>query len=231
MENFLIRSNLKPQTPIAATPSALIIEYYNMRNPGGHSLPRQMDVICLCDYSGSLSNIWLDSINKTLLGACTEVQHITRIFPRVTINFGVIRFATTAEWHIYPCPTDKIKWHPLEQAKGITSLGAAYQLFSTYLQNQPDQLTLIPPTAILFSDGKPTDDAETGLKELMQHPATTDSNFFAVGIGNNHHIATLLEFVKGEDAHIRYANSFNTLYQSTIHSIQQGIFNTLGRHA
>ena len=121
-----------------------------MHNSGGHPLPRQIDVICLCDCSGSLSEAWLDDINKALLGVCMEIKHIMHIFPRVMINFGVIRFATTAEWHIYPCSIDKIKWYPLSQAKGITSLGAAYQLFSTYLQNQHNQLTLIPPVAILF---------------------------------------------------------------------------------
>lgn len=62
----------------------------------------------------------------------------------------------------------------------------------------------------------------------MQYPITTNSEFFAIGIGKTYDSTSLLDFTKGMDAHIGYANNFSTLYQTTIRFIQQGLFNTLG---
>lgn len=160
-----------------------------------------LNIIYLCDCSGSMAGSRIAIVNTALSKALAELLDFSKTAPAINIQIGVIRFANTAAWHFAPCPLEQLVWSPLVDTSGITALGAAYHVLTDYLAQLEAQATKraikpLAPILILFSDGMPTDDAATALAALSTQALAQQSLRLAIGIGDEVDTAVLQAWVQ-----------------------------------
>jgi uncharacterized protein YegL len=76
-----------------------------------------------------------------------------------------------------------------------TDLGAALRLVSRELQVPPMAQRALPPVLALVSDGRPTDDFESALADLMRLPWGQKAVRIAIGIGCDADLGELAKFI------------------------------------
>lgn len=160
-----------------------------------------VNIIYLCDCSGSMAGSRIAAVNTALNKALAELTEYASVYPQLKFQMGVLRFANTATWHLPPSPVEQLRYSPLVDTSGITALGAAYHLLADYLiqlEEQAPQLAIkpLPPILILFSDGMPTDDVATALAKLSAQPLAQASLRLAIGIGDQVDTAVLQAWVQ-----------------------------------
>lgn len=102
-------------------------------------------------------------------------------------------FARDVTWmHDKPINILDFNWKPLT-ASGMTSLGKACcelaKNISTYPANNENT------AIVLLSDGCPTDDYDEGIMELRNLQTFNDADKFAIALGDNADLQTLIRFV------------------------------------
>lgn len=86
-------------------------------------------------------------------------------------------------------------WKPLN-ASGMTSLGlACCELSKAIASNKQDENI----TVVLLSDGCPTDDYEEGIQELRKLPQFNQASKFAIALGNDADLKSLMKFVDSQE--------------------------------
>lgn len=194
-----------------------------MHLPGGQLVSKYLDIFFLCDCSGSMANGWLDKLNEAIRYILPEIEYIVSERPNISVNIGIIRFSSEAEWHISPTNLNGLNWRPLPYATGTTSLGAAYQLLAAHLQTVSHLPRTLPPLVLLFSDGKATDQTNSSLQTLMETPLAARGAYYGFGLGYGADTETLLHFVDNDSDHISFVNQAQELVQAVRHSTYQGI--------
>ncbi|MFZ1342551.1 vWA domain-containing protein [Thiothrix eikelboomii] len=160
-----------------------------------------VNLIYLCDCSGSMAGSRIATVNTALNKALAELIEFSDVYPKLKFQMAVLRFANTATWHIPPSPVEQLRYSPLVDTSGLTALGAAYDLLADYLiqvEAQASKLALppLPPILILFSDGMPTDDVATALAKLAAQPLAQTSLRLAIGIGDQVDTAVLQAWIQ-----------------------------------
>lgn len=163
--------------------------------------PPVLNIIYLCDCSGSMAGSRIAAVNTALTKVLAELMDVSIVYPQIKFQMGILSFANTAIWHLPPTPLAKINWSPLVDTGGITALGAAYRLLANYLVKAEEQTPRsatqpLAPILILFSDGMPTDDFTTALANLSAAPLANQSLRFAIGIGQEVDTTVLQEWVQ-----------------------------------
>jgi uncharacterized protein YegL len=107
----------------------------------------------------------------------------------------VLRFSTGAEWvGDAAAALDRFVW-PQLQAGGVTDLGAAIRLLTGELQTPPMPQRALSPVVVLLSDGRPTDDYEIALRDLLRLPWGQHAVRLAVAIGRDADRDVLRQFI------------------------------------
>jgi uncharacterized protein YegL len=153
--------------------------------PGGAMAGRPLNFIWLVDCSGSMKGSKIQSLNNAIRESIQPMRDAAKENAQVDLMVRVVKFSTSASWHIAtPTPIDSFTWTDVE-ADGETHLGAALKLVTEQLKVPPLEWRALPPVLVLVSDGMPTDDFGSGLKALMAQPWGKAAVRIAISIGKD----------------------------------------------
>lgn len=93
-----------------------------------------------------------------------------------------------------PVPIENYTWVDLD-ADGVTDLGKALSMVADELKIPPMTERALPPVLVLISDGQPTDNFDSGLKELMDQRWGQRAVRIAIAIGNDADNDVLQKFI------------------------------------
>ncbi len=131
--------------------------------------------------------------------------------PFAEMLIRAISFESGARWHHEsPTPIESFRWTDLPTG-GVTDMGAAFKLLAQELDVEKMGTRGFPPVLILLSDGMPTDDYQSGLRELMQHRWAKKAVRVAIAIGQDADKEALKEFVANPELPVLEANNASTL--------------------
>jgi len=152
--------------------------------------------IWLADCSGSMSEEGkIHSLNTAIREALPAMRQAADDNPNAQVLVRALRFSSGAQWHVaQPTPVDQFVWTEL-QADGVTDLGHAFKLVAEQLRIPPMSDRALPPVLVLVSDGQPTDEYATGLRELMALPWGKKSVRIAIAIGSDADTDVLAKFI------------------------------------
>ena len=137
-----------------------------------------MRLYILLDTSGSMDGSKISALNDSMENIIIDLQE--KAFNGKNIDIVVLSFARDVTWmHDKPINILDFNWKPLT-ASGMTSLGKAN-----------NENTAI----VLLSDGCPTDDYDEGIMELRNLQTFNDADKFAIALGDNADLQTLIRFV------------------------------------
>ncbi|RYF88694.1 MAG: VWA domain-containing protein [Caulobacteraceae bacterium] len=146
---------------------------------------RQLHVILALDCSGSMRGDRIASLNYALRTALPELRHVAADNPEIDVRIRVVRFGTTAVWHVADAvPVDELKWTDVA-AEGETHMGDALRLIAGVLTSEAMPGRQLPPVVVLASDGYPTDDIDGGLKAFFEAEHAASAIRLAIAIGSD----------------------------------------------
>jgi len=156
---------------------------------------RQLHVILALDCSGSMTGDKIASLNYAMRAAIPEMRAAADDNPETDVLIRVLRFSSTAEWHVpIPTPVSQFEWRDVV-AGGETNMGEALGMLADVLG--PDRMPgrQLPPVLVLVSDGQPSDDFETGLKRLFASAYGSRALRVAIAIGSDADYEILERFI------------------------------------
>ena len=184
--------------------------------PGGGISRRPLHLFILADCSGSMKvDGKMQALNFAIASMLPHLAAWEREQEQAEVFVRAIAFADRAEWHIEePMPATGARWAPLHYVeKGLTSMGAAFQLVAEALQPERLETRALRPAILLITDGKPTDPAEfeAGLRVLMSTPAGRGAIRVAVAIGRGARSEYLNRFTDNPDIPVLVADSMEQI--------------------
>jgi uncharacterized protein YegL len=162
---------------------------------------RQMVLFFLIDTSGSMDGKKIGAVNTAIREVLPELKGVGG--SDVDLKIACLKFSSGCEWmHSAPIPADSFQWNNVS-ANGVTDLGAACmelakKMSKTDFLNAPS--ASVAPVLFLMSDGDPTDDYDSGLKELKQNNWYKYAIKVAVAIGDDANIDELAKFTGNREA-------------------------------
>ena len=187
---------------------------------------KKIPLFFLCDCSGSMSNGLLEQLNVAIPNVFPAIQKTISAHLDVMVSINVIRFSDYAEWHLYDTPLTCLQWLPLTNAEGITSPGSAYRLMGESLKQEAINESL-SPIAVLFSDGKATDDELNALNGIRDILTMTKTVCFGLGIGSEADRDTLMRFVQQDSTRVVMTDTFSALNAWAQQFVQRGLLQVL----
>ena len=137
----------------------------------------------------------IQALDDAIRGALPHLRDLADQNPFVEILVRAVVFADGARWHIAePTPVHEVTWQPVSVG-GFTDLGAALSLVSEVLTVPPMEQRAFPPVLVVVSDGRPTDDFEAGLAQLMAEPWGRRAVRLAIAIGADADTDILARFI------------------------------------
>lgn len=167
---------------------------------------RPLPVIILADTSGSMcadNNIGILNIAiREMIDALSNEGSL-----RAEVYIAVITFGKGgAHAHLPFNKASGVSWNDLE-ANGTTPMGKAFMMAQALIENKEIiSSRSYTPTIVLLSDGKPTDDYEEPLHNLLSSPRATKAFRMAMSIGANDDQEVLEEFLGDSDLPVFQAN-------------------------
>jgi uncharacterized protein YegL len=181
--------------------------------PGGKMAARPLHFIWIADCSGSMSGDKIQSLNTAIRNAIPEMKNVAQSNPHAQVLVRAVKFSSGAQWHIHqPTPVESFQWSDLN-AGGVTDMGKAFNLVAEQLKMPPMDQRGLPPVLVLVSDGYPTDDANRGLKRIMDEPWGRKAVRIAIGIGDDADYAMLQKFIGHSEIAPLCAKNADTLTQ------------------
>jgi uncharacterized protein YegL len=142
-----------------------------------------------------MSGSKIQSLNNAIKEAIPHMQSVADENPSAQVMVRAIRFSSGATWHIgSPTAVADFTWMDLD-ADGVTDMGKALSMVAEQLKIPPMTDRALPPVLVLISDGQPTDDFGSGLKELMAEPWGKKSVRIAIAIGQDADHDVLQKFI------------------------------------
>lgn len=115
--------------------------------------------------------------------------------PNAQVFVRAVKFSDGAQWHVsQPTPVDDFQWTDLS-ADGVTDMGKALSLVAAQLKIPPMSDRALPPVLVLISDGQPTDDFSSGLKQLMEESWGKKAVRIAIAVGQDADEEVLQKFI------------------------------------
>lgn len=167
---------------------------------------RPLPVIILADTSGSMcadNNIGILNIAiREMIDSLSNEGSL-----RAEVYIAVITFGKGgAHAHLPFNKASSISWNDLE-ANGTTPMGEAFMMAQALIENKEIiSKRSYTPTIVLLSDGKPTDDYEEPLHNLLSSPRAAKAFRMAMSIGANDDQEVLEEFLGDSDLPVFQAN-------------------------
>ena len=184
----MARKAQTPKAPTARTSAAKTLTVAGIAR-------RQLQVILALDCSGSMRGDRIASLNYAMRTALPELRHVAADNPEIDVRLRVLRFGSTAQWHVAePRPVDELKWSDLT-ADGATHMGEALRMIAEVLTPEAMPGRQLPPVIVLASDGCPTDDVDGGLKAFFEAPNAASSIRLAIAIGSDADHEVLERFI------------------------------------
>lgn len=182
--------------------------------PGGELATRPLEFIWLADCSISMRNSGkIDALNEAIRRSIPHMQEVAYENPNAQVYIRAIKFSSGASWHIEErVPVEEFDWQDLE-VKGVTDLGAAFKLLKDSLRVAEMSDRALPPVVVLISDGQPTDDYKSALKELMEEPWAVKAVKIAIAIGRSANKRILKEFCGEQGIEVLSADNAETLVE------------------
>ena len=163
---------------------------------GGSLSSRPLHFIFIADCSGSMGvDGKIQALNTAIREALPEMRTVAGENPNAEVLIRAVAFSNGARWHVAtPTPVEQFTWPPLE-AGGVTDMGAALKEVAAQLKTPPMSERALPPVLVLLSDGQPTDDFSTGLKELLDQPWARKAVRIAIALGSDADLDPLQQFI------------------------------------
>lgn len=148
----------------------------------------------MIDISGSMNGHKISAVTDALENVKETL--IDYSYDHEPVRICVQVFSREVRWYQEELtPIEYFQWEE-PFCTGMTSLGMACTSLSEFLKNNtlPDAVKII-----LISDGCPTDDYEEGLSNLMEVSSFKTSDRFAIGLGEEADMPSLVKFTANPD--------------------------------
>lgn len=180
-------------------------------NPG-QLANRPLHFIWICDCSGSMSvNGKIESLNNAIRDVIPLMRQEADRNPNAEVLIRVIQFSSGAQWQTaQPTPIQDFNWTDLS-ADGVTDMGKALAMVSEQLKTPPMTDRALPPVLVLISDGQPTDDFSSGLRQLMEQPWGKKAVRIAIAVGTDVDYEPLQKFIGHSELKPLQANNPESL--------------------
>ena len=148
-----------------------------------------MDIILMIDISGSMNGYKISAVTDTVENFKESLVNYS--YDNGSVRICVQLFSRDVSWiNEVPILIEDFQWEE-PFCTGMTSLGKACSSLSVFLQkNELSDVIKI----ILMSDGCPTDDYDEGLGTLIELSKFNNSNRYAIGLGEEADIPSLVKF-------------------------------------
>jgi uncharacterized protein YegL len=176
--------------------------------PGGEYASRPLHFIWLLDCSGSM-NVGgkIQALNSAIREAIPAMRQVAENNPEAQLYVRAIRFSNGAKWHVGEATLiDEFKWVDV-QAGGQTDMGRAFSLAAEQMRVPPMNPRALPPFLVLVSDGRPTDDWESGLAALMAEDWGRRAVRTAIAIGQDADLPCLTKFIGHPERQVLQADN------------------------
>ena len=133
---------------------------------------RMCPVIFLLDASGSMDGAPIGAVNSAIENVLPILSSMNQGNPDAEIKFAVLAFSYGADWLTGTelVSPENYVWRNSLNADGPTSMGAAFQELNRKLSVKDGFMKCasgsVAPVLFLLSDGAPTDDYKSGLRQL-----------------------------------------------------------------
>ncbi len=165
------------------------------RLPGGALASRPLHFFWIVDCSGSMAGKKIQELNFAIREAIPEMQRVALENPNAQVLVRAITFANGAQWHIaQPTPIRDFRWSDM-RADGVTDMGRALRMVAEQLLPENMSPRGLPPVLVLISDGRPTDDYNSGLRALLDQQWGKKAVRIAIAIGNDADLDVLQKFI------------------------------------
>lgn len=157
---------------------------------------RTMTLFFVVDTSSSMAGTKIGAVNTAIREVLPELNSISADNADAGIQMACLAFSNDSSWRIKPSPVASVSWYDLS-AGGMTAMGEAFKELNSKLSrsqylNSPTGC--YAPVIFLMSDGCPTDDYKSGLKELQENKWFKYAIRVAVAIGDDADKDVLTEF-------------------------------------
>lgn len=153
-----------------------------------------MDVILMIDISGSMNGHKIAAVSDALENVKETLSDYS--YNHEPVRICVQIFSREVRWYQeQPTPIEDFQWEE-PFCTGMTSLGKACTSLADFLKAGSLSDTI---KIILISDGCPTDDYDEGLSDLSELNIFSTSERFAIGLGEEADIASLVKFTGDPD--------------------------------
>jgi uncharacterized protein YegL len=169
------------------------------KRPGGELATRPLHFIWILDCSYSMEGKKIQELNHAIREALPHMKEVAADNVNAEVLVRAVKFSDGAKWHVAETtPVEDFKWQDL-QVDGMTDMGAAFRLVADQLKMPPMTERGLPPVLVLISDGQPTDDFESGLKELMALPWGKKAVRIGIAIGEDADMDVLQQFIGNKE--------------------------------
>ena len=150
---------------------------------------RTMALFYLFDKSGSMDGTKIGQVNYAMKDIPKIIKDVADGAPNANIVVAAATFSNDVEW-ITPKPQTPEEfidsWQEIK-AGGLTSLGAALKSLNEKMSRKEflgdNPMGYLAPGIIILSDGEPTDDWETPLKEIRKNNRFKNAIKVAFAVG------------------------------------------------
>lgn len=185
--------------------------------------PRKvMTLFYLVDTSGSMAGSKIGTVNAAMEECIPMLKEVAQANDDAEIKVAILQFSSGCQWitpESGPVGLDDLVWNDL-QPGGLTDFGIALKELDKrlsrkeYLQSQTGAYA---PVVLLLSDGGPTDDWESGLKQIKENNWFKHAIKIAIDIDSGSDRNVLTAFTGNPEA-ILEANDTATL-KKMIHKV------------
>jgi uncharacterized protein YegL len=162
---------------------------------------RQMVLFFVVDTSYSMTGAKIGAVNTAIREVLPELRDIGGA--DVDLRIACLQFSSGCQWMTpQPVSAENFQWNNL-QTDGFTDLGAACGELSAKMSRKEflsAPSASVAPAIFLMSDGEPTDDFESGLKELKNNNWFKNAIRVAVAIGEDANRDILAQFTGSAEA-------------------------------
>lgn len=166
-----------------------------MPMPSGEIAVRPLHFIWIINCSSSMAGSKIQSLNTAIREAIPQMRDVAQQNPNTQVYVRAITFSTGARWHISsPTPIESFQWQDV-QSGSASDMGKALAMVAQELTVPPMPQRGLPPVLVLITDSYPTDNAEQGIRAIMEQPWGKKAVRIGIGIGADADYATLQKFI------------------------------------
>ena len=163
--------------------------------PGGPMASRPVHFFWIVDASSSMGmDGKMAQVDTAIRETLPEMKDVAADNPTAELFVRVITFSSHARWLVpQPTPIEQFNW-PGVEPDGLTDFGEALRLVASQLEEPPMPIRALPPVLAVISDGMPTDDWRSGLRQLNDARWASKCVRLAILIGHDQDPSVLEEF-------------------------------------